>query len=69
MNEKRAERNNVTIEDVAEKAGVAVSTASMALNDKPSISSDTKEKVFRVAEELGYHPTAAARALADRKAI
>lgn len=67
MNEKKAGKNNVTIKDVAEKAGVAVSTASMALNDKPSISSDTKEKVFRVAEELGYHPTAAARALVDGK--
>ena len=67
MNEKKSGSKNVTIKDVANKAGVAVSTASMALNNKPTISSDTKKNVLKVAEELGYHPTAAARALVDGK--
>ncbi|MBS3788191.1 LacI family DNA-binding transcriptional regulator, partial [Candidatus Bipolaricaulota bacterium] len=67
MNKERSEAKNVTIKDVADKAGVAVSTASMALNDKPTISSDTKQIVLKVASDLGYHPTAAARALVDGK--
>ncbi|MFO7965346.1 MAG: LacI family DNA-binding transcriptional regulator, partial [Desulfobacterales bacterium] len=67
MNKKESGNKNVTIKDVAEKAGVAVSTASMALNNKPTISSDTKQIVLKVAKDLGYHPTAAARALVDGK--
>ena len=67
MTEKEPDSKNVTIRDVANKAGVAVSTASMALNNKPTISSKTKEEVLKVAQELGYHPTAAARALVDGK--
>ncbi|MBS3792526.1 MAG: LacI family DNA-binding transcriptional regulator [Candidatus Bipolaricaulota bacterium] len=67
MNEKDRGSENVTINDVADRAGVAVSTASMALNDKPTISSKTKKNVLKVARDLGYHPTAAARALVDGK--
>lgn len=67
MNEKKLKNKNVTIKDVADKAGVAISTASMALNDKPTISADTKQGVLKVARNLGYHPTAAARALVDGK--
>jgi len=59
--------NNVTIKDVADKAGVATSTASMALNNKPTISPETREVVIQAAKTLGYHPTAAARALVDGK--
>lgn len=62
-----SDKNNVTIKDVADKAGVATSTASMALNNKPTISSETKEIVIQAAQQLGYHPTAAARALVDGK--
>lgn len=67
MNEKEFKNKNVTIKDVADKAGVAISTASMALNDKPTINVDTKQAVLKVARNLGYHPTAAARALVDGK--
>ena len=67
MSNKQGKRKNVTIKDVAKKAGVATSTASMALNNKPSISSETKEIVIKAAQELGYHPTAAARALVQGK--
>lgn len=68
MNDDSSRKNNVTIEDVAKKAGVAASTASMALNNKPTISPKTKETVAQAAQQLGYHPTAAARALVDGKA-
>jgi LacI family transcriptional regulator len=45
----------VTLRDVAELAGVHVSTASRALDSGPSrIGSDTAEKVRSAAAELGY---------------
>ena len=48
-------RRNVTLRDVAERAGVHVSTASRALDTGPSrIGSDTAEKVRSAAAELGY---------------
>lgn len=67
MKDNSSRKTNVTIKDVAEKAGVATSTASMALNNKPTISPKTKETVIKAAQQLGYHPTAAARALVDGK--
>lgn len=52
-----------TLKDVAEAAGVAISTASRALADSPVVAEDTKERVRRMAASLGYRPNAQARAL------
>ncbi|GEL07926.1 LacI family DNA-binding transcriptional regulator [Salisediminibacterium halotolerans] len=43
-----------TIKDVAKKAGVALSTASYALNGSTKISASTREKVLSAAKELNY---------------
>ncbi|MGM7702746.1 LacI family DNA-binding transcriptional regulator [Pseudalkalibacillus sp. Hm43] len=43
-----------TIKDVAKRAGVAVSTASYALNNINKISPETKKKVIEAARELNY---------------
>ncbi|MFP4136083.1 MAG: LacI family DNA-binding transcriptional regulator [Candidatus Acetothermia bacterium] len=56
--------NKPTISDVAERAGVAESTVSLALNDKPHVSSETRQKVFKAARELDYRPHKAAKSLA-----
>ncbi len=56
-----------TIYDVAKKAGVGIGTVSRALNDSPNISPETKERVLRVAREMGYQPHALARGLAKRR--
>lgn len=55
----------VTSRDVARAAGVSQSTVSYVLNSTAgqSISDATRERVQRAAEELGYTPSAAARAL------
>ena len=53
----------VTIKDVAKKAGVAISTASYALNNDPRVSEKTRKKVLKVAKERNYYPNAAARNL------
>ncbi len=57
----------VTIKDVAAKAGVSPSTVSRVLNDRPGISSPTRERVLKVARELNYSPSAAARNLATAR--
>ena len=44
----------MTILDVAKRAGVSVSTVSRALNNKPSVSPETKEKIYKVADQLGF---------------
>lgn len=52
-----------TIKDVARLAGVSVSTASAALNDKPIVKPSTKQKVQEAAAKLHYRPNAIARSL------
>lgn len=55
----------VTAVDVARRAGVAVSTVSYILNDAPgqTFTPATKDRVHAAVRELGYVPSAAARAL------
>jgi DNA-binding LacI/PurR family transcriptional regulator len=53
----------VTIKDVAKKAKVAPSTVSRVIADNPKITQETKEKVRKVMNELGYHPNLFARNL------
>lgn len=57
---------NVTIKDVAERANVAPSTVSRVIADNPRISKETKERVWKAMEELGYYPNAIARSLASK---
>jgi DNA-binding LacI/PurR family transcriptional regulator len=53
----------VTIAEVASRAGVGVATVSRVLNASPAVSVETRRRVRAVIEELGYEPSAAARAL------
>lgn len=53
---------SITIRDVAQRAGVAVSTASRALGGG-SASLETKKRVLAAAKELNFYPNAAARRL------
>ncbi|MCF8567332.1 LacI family transcriptional regulator [Alicyclobacillus tolerans] len=52
-----------TIKDVAKLAGVAVSTASDALNNKLGVKSATRSKVLKAARKLNYVPNELARGL------
>ncbi|MGC8654641.1 MAG: LacI family DNA-binding transcriptional regulator [Candidatus Kryptoniota bacterium] len=53
-----------TIRDVAKRAGTAVSTASLVVNNKGYVSDEVKKRVLEAVEELGYRPNRVARALA-----
>ncbi|MBN1265924.1 MAG: LacI family DNA-binding transcriptional regulator [Anaerolineales bacterium] len=60
-------RKSVTIQDVAEAAGVSVSTVSRVLNDKDDVAAETYEKVQQVVHELGYVSSLAARGMRSRR--
>ena len=57
-----------TIEDIAAAAGVSIGAVSFALNGRSGVSEATRAKIVAVAEELGWHPHSAARALSGAKA-
>ncbi len=53
----------VSLKDIASRCGVSVATVSKALNDHQDISSETRSRVRKTAEEMGYMANAAARTL------
>jgi LacI family transcriptional regulator len=53
----------VTVKDIAAAVGVSVATVSNVLNGRPNVGRALREKVLRVAEQLGYRPNRAARAM------
>lgn len=60
-------RKYVTMRDIAERAGVSVNTVSRVLNNKPDISKETREKILKIAKELGYIKNVTASALRNRQ--
>ena len=61
-------RDRVTIRDIAERAGVSKGAVSYALNGQPGVSEATRERIVSIAEELGWYPNRAARALSAARA-
>lgn len=57
----------VTIKDIAEKAQTSIATVSRVMNDLGGYSEETREKVLKVAEEIGYESNAVARSLIVKK--
>lgn len=55
-----------TLRDVAERAGVTVTTVSRMLNGRMNVSEKTKDKIGKAMQELGYHPNEMARSLAKK---
>jgi len=57
----------VTMDRIADEAGVSLTTVSRALNDRPDIHPDTRARILRIAKDLGYTPSAIARSLATQR--
>jgi LacI family transcriptional regulator len=53
----------VTLADVAKRAGVSIATASYVINARTGVGPRTREKVLRIAEELGFRPNRVATGL------
>ncbi len=57
-------KEKVDIKSVAAYCGVAISTVSRVLNNRPDVSQKTRENVFAAVQKLGYVPNNSARNLA-----
>jgi LacI family transcriptional regulator len=58
---------DLTLEDIAHKAGVSRSTVSRVVNDHPNVRDSVRKRVLEVIQTTGYHPNAAARTLASQR--
>ena len=63
----RKKKRTVTIQDVAKKAKVSVSTVSRVLNGKVDVASETQVRILSVIDDLGYTTNLAARSMRSRK--
>ncbi len=57
-----------TIADVARRAGVSPAAVSFAMNGRPGVAEGTRRRIERAAQELGWRPSAHARALIEARA-
>ena len=56
-----------TMQEVARRANVALSTVSYALNGTRPVSEETRQRIWTAMAELGYQPHALARGLASKR--
>ena len=63
--------NRATANDVAARAGVSQSTVSLVLSGNPRarLAAETRSRVLRAAEELGYRPNVLAQGLVRRRSF
>ncbi len=59
----------VTIKDISKKSGFSVTTVSKALNNYSDISSETKNKILKLANEMSYVPNSQARSLVTQRSF
>nr|WP_055507805.1 LacI family DNA-binding transcriptional regulator [Nonomuraea pusilla] len=57
-----------TIADIASRAGVSKVAVSYALNGQPGVSEATRARIIAIADEIGWRPNSAARALNGARA-
>lgn len=56
-----------TLDDVAKEAGVSTATVSRCLNAPDKVTQNTRDKVMRAVDMLGYTPNFGARAMAAKR--
>jgi len=64
---RKTNRRSVSIQDIAEAAGVSHSTVSRALHDSDLISREVRQRIQQLAQEMGYTPNAVAQSLKGRR--
>ncbi len=63
-----ANRKRPTIDDVARRAGVSSAAVSFAMNGRRGVGDATRQRILDAAAELGWSPSARARALSESRA-
>ncbi|NBC84885.1 MAG: LacI family DNA-binding transcriptional regulator, partial [Bacteroidetes bacterium] len=66
MTQDPRDDSKTTIYDVAEHAGVAISTVSRVLNNSRDVSDSTRETVLKAIQKLQFRPNRTAKSLAQR---
>lgn len=59
--------SKLTLEDIADMAGVSRSTVSRVINEHPAVSEAVRQRVWDIVNETGYRPHPAARSLASQR--
>src|SRR5258708_5304292 len=54
-----------TINDIAKRASLSKASVSRALNGKQDVDPETRKRVLKLAAQMGYVPSASARALSN----
>ncbi len=67
MDRSSATGATLTIYEVADQAGVSIATVSRVLNGRSNLRPDTRDRVLKAVEELGFVRNEAARALSSRQ--
>lgn len=65
MSDTPSTPRRISLRDLARQAGVSHATVSLALRDHPAVAVSTRERVQKLAQELGYQPDPMLRALAE----
>ncbi len=58
---------NVTLKDIAKALNVSHTAVSMAVNGRPGVSDETRQRILKAAKEMNYMPNLAARSLISNK--
>lgn len=69
LQNQRTKSGRTTIHDVAAAAGVSISTASKALNNTGRMAEETRDRVKRMAAEIGFRPNALAKSLLSNRSF
>ncbi|SDP42547.1 LacI family DNA-binding transcriptional regulator [Desulforhopalus singaporensis] len=59
--------SRVTIKDIARRLHVSTTTISNALNNKPGVSKEARDRIIKMARELGYRPNYLAKGLVSNR--
>ncbi|SDL00414.1 LacI family DNA-binding transcriptional regulator [Natronincola ferrireducens] len=59
----------MTVRKIAERANVSPATVSLVLNNKDSVSQETKNRVMRIAQEIGYQAKNKGSKIGKKKSI
>lgn len=55
------------MKDIAEKAGVSIGTVDRVLHERGEVKEETRKKIMKIIEEIGYTPNLLAKSLALKK--
>ncbi len=61
--------NTITMQDVADRAGVSNKTVSRVINNEPRVSPATREKIQKIIDEMNFQPNKSAQSLAADRSL